>query len=695
MKTNFKISLQFSMLSIFLSLFIVTMLTIIIVTTLRIYESMVVISRDQMHQVTELTNNRLSAHINPAESAGNLAEKLIRRKIVDIKKEEEVIAYTQEALKSMSSASMVYWGDTQGNFVISRLESNNTISSEVINRSNGNAKSTHISRDSAGKIIDTKTTDNVTYDPRQRPWYKAAELDKKTTWSNAYIFFTGETKTLGITSASPVYNENSKLMGVVGIDMKLGVISEFLSKLKVGKTGVAFILDKDGNLIAHPKLLKLADKSKSYSILPIQALGDPHLTKAFSEYKKHNKKEFNFTHNKKTYIVAFQLIPSFSKHQWSIGVVIPENDFVGELKKTNMITLTLSSVILLIGILLITIFSKSISSQMKKLVHQTEKIKNFDLSDSKKINSHIKEVSLLASGISSMRSGLKAFKMYVPADLVRKLIRKRESAKLGGTMKKICILFTDIENFTSISEKLTPEDLMLHLCDYFDHVSKMINNEKGTIDKYIGDAIMAFWGSPIADDNQSYHACKAAMAIQNELKKLNASWDKQKKPIFPTRIGIHTGNAIVGNLGSSERINYTAIGDTINLSSRLEMINKVYGTNVIVSEEVMQETKDHFIFKELDCIAVKGKTESTLIYELVASKKDNNANKFIEECNLYSIALEHYRKGSWEMAIDAYNKILSKKPNDPVATLFISRCETLMETPLPKDWDGVWRFTEK
>lgn len=683
------------MLSIFLSLFIVTMLTIIVVTTYRIYESMVVISRDQMHQATEITSIQLSSHINPAESAGNLAEKLIRRKIVDIANQDEVLAYTQEALKSMSNAAMVYWGDTQGNFVISRLESDNTISSELINRRNGKAISTHISRDSQGNVINTKTTENVTYDPRERPWYKAAKLEKKTTWSNAYIFFSGEKKTLGITSASPVYSKEGTLMGVVGIDMKLDVISKFLAALKVGKTGVAFIVDKDGNLIAHPKLLKLADKSKTYSILPIQALGDSHLTKAFNQYIKRGQNEFSFNDNNETYIAAFQLIPSFSKHQWSIGVVIPENDFVGELKRTNVITLTLSSIILLIGILLITIFSKSISAQMKRLVFQTEKIKNFDLTDSQKIYSHIKEVSSLASGISSMRSGLKAFQKYVPADLVRKLIRKRESAKLGGTMKKICIVFTDIENFTSISEKMTPEDLMLHLCDYFDHVSRMINNERGTIDKYIGDAIMAFWGSPIADDRQSYHACRAALAIQKELKLLNSSWQKHQKPTFPTRIGIHTGNAIVGNLGSSERINYTAIGDTINLSSRLEMINKVYGTNVIVSEDVRQETKEHFIFKELDCITVKGKTESTLIYELVASIDDPQADKLTKECNLYAKALKLYRNRDWDKALESYGKILEIKPNDPVALLFITRCNTLMETPPPEDWDGVWRFTEK
>lgn len=695
MAKNLKISLQFSMLSIFLSLFICTMLTIIVVTTMRLYDSMVVISDQQMQQVTTLVNDKLGAHLKTAELSSELSIKLVKSGIIDVNNTQQVLNYTLKLLNSLNNAAMVYWGDSEGNFIISRSESNGTLSSEIIKRSPGSAVSTHLSRDQHFNIINTKETQDVTYDPRQRPWYIAATEAKSTIWSNAYIFFSGEKKTMGITLASPVYNQKNQLLGVFGIDMKLDAISQFLAQQKVGKSGVAFIIDETGKLIAYPNLSEITDGNTSYQIVPVTEIHQDHLAKAFKEHQSLKKNKFKFVSREHTYLASFQAIPSFKGHHWSVAVVIPEDDFIGVLKETTKLTLSLSGIIILLGIILIALFSKQISKQMRRLVYQTDKIKNFDLSASEEIHSHIKEVSTLASGIQSMRSGLKSFQKYVPADLVRQLISQHESAKLGGEKKKIAIFFTDIKDFTSISEAMTPEILMRHLCVYFDHLSRIINAQHGTIDKYIGDAIMAFWGSPLEDTAQSLHACMAALEIQKRLAELNASWQNQNKPMLPTRIGIHTGEAIVGNLGSSERLNYTAIGDTINVGSRLETINKVYGTNIIVSEQVKDEVGDLFFMRELDHITVKGKTESTLIFELVAQKGEKGDRVLEAHCALFSEALSHYQQQNWDHAISLYSTALKSNPNDSVAKLFIERCQLLKQNPPPKDWDGVWRFTQK
>lgn len=691
----YKFTLRFSMLSIFLTLFVVTMVTVITITSLRFFQSMQTISRQQMSQVTALVNKELSTVVNPAESSSKLSIKMIENNIIDIKTPDELITYTMRLLASIPNAAMVYWGDEKGNFVISRLEDDGTLSSEIINRNLTPATSTYIYRDKNSKIIKTTTSENVIYDPRKRPWYLAAKDVQKTTWSNAYVFFSGNNKVLGITSASPVYDDKRELIGVFGIDMRLDSISKFLSKQKIGKTGVAFIVDKEGFLIAHPNLIQFQQEQEKAKITPIEKLNIPWQTEAFHKLHSHEESFIRYAWNGEIYLASFQLIPNFKEQEWYISVVIPENDFVGELKESNKMNIIIAMIILILGSILITAFSKTVSKSLKKLVVETHKIKNFNLTEGETINSHIKEISQLYSGIVSMRKGLKAFKKYVPADLVRLLISKGESARLGGTKKEITILFTDIRDFTGISETTTPEKLMQHLCDYFDQLSQIIKNNQGTIDKYIGDSVMAFWGSPTADKYHALHACRTAYEIIKALNDLNKTWEHDKKPIMPTRIGIHSGEAIIGNLGSSSRLNYTAIGDTVNAGSRLESINTVYGTQIITSQATKDIVDDDFIFRPLDCIAVKGKREGFTIYELLELKTPAKIEELKTFCEESELAFKAYENRKWEVAIQHYKKVLEIKPNDSVANLFIKRCDVLMKEPPPSDWDGVWRFEHK
>lgn len=695
MRKDLKFTLRFSMLSIFLTLFVVTMLTMVTVTSMRFYESMSSLSKQQMQQVTSLVNQKLMSLITPAESGSSLSQLLIENNIIDVKDTKQLATATLRLLAVIPHAAMVYWGDEKGNFIIARLENDGTISTEIIDRKVTPITSTHIYRDHQFNVILTTKTQNVVYDPRKRPWYTAAIGEKKTTWSNAYTFFTGDNNILGVTSASPIYDKNKNLLGVFGIDMRLDSISEFLSKQQIGKTGSSFIINRKGFLIAHPYLVTHDTANQKETITPIKEINIPWQTKAYEIFNATHKNFFRYRSDKKMYLASFELIPNFSKQEWYISVVIPEDDFVGELKKSSRINIIIGLMILFLGSILITTFSKVISRSLHELVIETYKIKRFNLSKGKRIVSHIKEVSELYKSITSMKRGLKAFKKYVPADLVRLLINAGESAKLGGSKKEISILFTDIEDFTGKSESLEPEDLMQHLCDYFDAISNVIKNQKGTIDKYIGDSVMAFWGSPSIDKDHCYHACLSALGIVKALEPLNKQWEKEGKPKLPTRIGIHTGFAIVGNVGSSTRLNYTAIGDTINLASRLEAINKIYGTHIIVSDTVKKIVDPDFIFRPIDRIAVQGKKQSLFIYELLSIKTSENENKYSAICKMTSLAFEAYQQKNWDKAIELYSQLLELNPGDKMSALFVERCKTLKNKPLPDDWDGVWRFTQK
>jgi len=189
---------------------------------------------------------------------------------------------------------------------------------------------------------------------------------------------------------------------------------------------------------------------------------------------------------------------------------------------------------------------------------------------------------------------------------------------LAAAKKTIAILFSDIKNFTSIAEEMDPDQLTHLICEYFDELSKIIISNKGTIDKFIGDSIMAFWGAPLSEEKPCFHAAKSALISLHYLEILNAKWQSEGKPKLLTRFGIHIGEAIVGNIGSAERLNYTAVGDAINIASRLENINKIYGTKIIVSEDVYQFIKDQFVLRMLDHVTLKGKAKVSYIYELIA-----------------------------------------------------------------------------
>ncbi|MBX9587323.1 MAG: Cache 3/Cache 2 fusion domain-containing protein [Gammaproteobacteria bacterium] len=689
---DFKVSLKVSVLGLFLTLFIATILTIVLITSFRFYRSQMVISDQQMETVAREVQRELIGVLHPAEQSSNLAVKLIGSNTVDLNTTAEMEDFSLELLKTIPNAAMVYWGDTQGNFIVSRRESDNTISSEIINRGATPPTDNYIYRDRSEKVIKIVAQPKITYDPRSRPWYQDAVNKKAFIWSKAYVFFSGAGKTLGVTAAQPVY-KNNVLQGVVGIDMKLKSLSEFLKTQVIGKTGVAYIIGASGNLIAHPSLVNIQN-NKDAQLSSVKELPSWQ-EKAFDEFQKSGKEKFIFYDKKLSYLASIKNIPGFQDKLWRIVVVVPEDDFVGELKNANIMTIKICALILFFGIILITFYSRQISKSLGKLVAVTGKIREFDLAETPPIDTHIHEISYLCEAIYSMRTGLRSFQKYVPADLVRILVHKGMGDQIGGSRKDITIFFSDIKSFTTIAEKIPPEELMQHLCDYFDVVSTIIRENLGNIDKYIGDAVMAFWNSPLPDDKHCYHACISALQFQHKLKQLNKVWKESGRPEFPTRIGIHTGDAIVGNLGSSTRVNYTAIGDNINLASRLENINRIYGTKIIVSDSVVAVVNDFFVFRILDSITVKGQAVHHKIYELICERTSTTDSSILNYVKLYDDAFNAYQQQRWEDAINLLNELLKEHSDDKAAKVLLERCKRFKRNPPPADWDGVWRYTTK
>ncbi|MBU3951068.1 MAG: adenylate/guanylate cyclase domain-containing protein [Proteobacteria bacterium] len=287
----------------------------------------------------------------------------------------------------------------------------------------------------------------------------------------------------------------------------------------------------------------------------------------------------------------------------------------------------------------------------------------------------------------------KSFAQYLSPDVIDFLVREPGQLKLGGEEKELTVLLADIRNFTTLSEGLSPTDLTQLLNLYLGNMTGVILDNGGTRDKYMGDAVMAFFGAPLHDPHNPETACRTAIMMCEHLHEKRKEWVQQGLPCLQVGMGINTGPMVVGNLGSDRRFDYSVIGDHVNLASRLEGLTKVYGVKILISENTRQHLNSGFTCRELDMVRVKGKKQPVRIHELLG--KDyftNGAYAFVDS---FEKGLACYRNGSFPKAIQAFEQTLLLKPGDTPSQLFMARCRTLMKDPLPEDWDGTWTFTGK
>ncbi len=286
------------------------------------------------------------------------------------------------------------------------------------------------------------------------------------------------------------------------------------------------------------------------------------------------------------------------------------------------------------------------------------------------------------------------FSHYMSDLLIQDLIKNPGKLRLGGEKRELTVFFSDLAGFTSLSEKLAPEEVVALLNRYLTAMTDIILASGGIIDKYEGDAIMAFWGAPIPQDDHAGRACIAALDNQARLADLRQEFVAMGLPPVYARIGINTGAMIIGNMGSTQRFDFTVMGDSVNLASRLEGAGKAYGCGIIISEETHRQAENLVEVRELDTLRVKGKETPVTIYELLAKKGELDETAY-QARNLFALGLAHYRKQKWTQAMAQFRKVLALTPEDGPSMTLIKRSEQFMEAPPPPTWDGVYRLTNK
>lgn len=300
-------------------------------------------------------------------------------------------------------------------------------------------------------------------------------------------------------------------------------------------------------------------------------------------------------------------------------------------------------------------------------------------------------ISFVSSGVMSYvgvekkrRYLRKAFSLYLSPQIAERVIEDPEKLRLGGQRVSATVLFSDLAGFTEMSEDNEPEVVVSVLTKHATEMTRIIFKYRGTLDKFIGDAIMAVWGTPVEDEEQAFNACLAALEMQRRTKALADVFDIPGYRLS-MRIGINTGEMMAGNMGSEERFDFTVIGDNVNIASRLESLNKKYGTEIIISESTRSRLRGRLTVRELDLVRVKGKKQVIKIYELIDGERSPYIDVFEESLHLY-------KEGLFSASRDSFLKVLELNPDDRPSILFVERCDFLINSPPHGEWKGIWDF---
>ena len=558
----------------------------------------------------------------------------------------------------------------------------------IVDRTTAKATEIWYYLDDAGNKIDEESIpeSQITFMLKNRPWYQQTMQTGEKNWTD--VFVSDATMLPSVACSIPLFSAFGEFVGAISSTVALSNLSSLLQINSV--KGLSMVVNPKGEIIAHPNEKNFSKIINGQAkLITVDDLKDKTAAEAFRvRVEKGQPRRFLFTFDSSEYIALFKdlghevgkEVSEEARNKgfngWEFMMLVKTDEFLGKVKETQRETLIICLIILIVSIVLIAFVAKRIASPINNLSEQADRITNFDLEHVEEVKSGIKEIQKLQNSISRMRKSLISFAKFVPKNLVRRLVDKGIEVKIGGTKKQLTIFFSDIANFTTISETYPAEKLVVHLSEYFEEMTSILTKHNGTIDKYIGDAIMAFWGSPQHDANHSVHCCLSALLCQRQLLDLNRKWAYEKKPQLYTRIGIHTGDVIVGNIGSSERMNYTIIGDSVNLAARLEGTNKIYGTNIIVSDLTVRHLQEYAVVRPLDIVAVKGKNEGVPIYELVALKNSDSlalpSDEQIKFCDEFTKGFRFYLEQRWDEAINIFRTLEVTFGTDEPCTMYIT-----------------------
>ncbi|HEX6103033.1 MAG TPA: adenylate/guanylate cyclase domain-containing protein [Alphaproteobacteria bacterium] len=539
-------------------------------------------------------------------------------------------------------------------------------------------------------MFERRILETTRYSAKAQPWYQRAVATEGTAWTLSEALPTRTAAALHLSTRLDLYGT---FAGVIDAVIELDRLSHFLSRLAIGKSGGAAILDEAGRVLAastgpaylasQMRPIQSVAAEQSVALAAIgqamakgQASSAPAAAQAVTIEKDDLGGEW------------FVTVTPLAFGQWSVATAIPASDFLGPFQRNRqrlLIALVLFTLAAIGAAALIA--ETAVVRPLGRIAGDLAHVQAFRPERIRRRPSPIAELDELSDALVRMGAGLASFRKYLPAELVRTLVARGIEARPGGEQQVLSVLFTDLAGFTGLSERLGSAVVPI-LTQYLSRASAAIHAEGGTIDKFIGDAVMAFWGAPLPDSDHAVNACRAALRLREITAVLRAAGPEEARGLS-IRIGLNTGPMLVGNIGSEERLSYTVIGDAVNLASRLEGLNKLYGTEIIIGEATRTAAGPRIVARELDRVAVYGRSGSTRVYELIALA-GTAGDAVAAWISAYERGLALYRERRWAEAISALQRVSGLKgAEDAPAALLIDRARHYMRLPPPGDWGGI------
>jgi adenylate cyclase len=680
-------------------LFIVMVLPVFAATIWASYVSFEGMARDTAQKSVELARRETVSHtealVDPIASLVRVSARLASEQ-PEFFRQERALPTMLEVLNHSASISSVYVGFADGSYRMALRvpptikvhgqppPANTLFANRWIDRSAKAPSEVYTFLDAQGQPLGTSAA-ATTYDPRVRPWFKDAVEKKGLITSNPYIYAT--TGLPGITVAMP-FMVKGQPGGVVAIDILIDSLSTFFKSRPVSPNSLSLIVDRDGQIVAHSDASQVMkrDVTGALTRMRINELKDPLPALAFGERGAHPGSQFNFKHRGEEYVAMFSPFPPEFGKPWDVVIVAPLDDFVGEASETNRKLLMLGLIAIGLQVLVIYWLSRRIARPLEQLEQQVLDVQDFKTGSGEPVRSRIREIASLATSVGTLQGAITAFSAFVPRELVRQLIATGHKLELGGRSKFLTVMFTDLEAFSTWTEVTPAQELLARVSSYFDVVTRSTSLEHGTLDKFIGDGVMAFWGAPAQLDDHAYHACVAALRIQRGMDMLNTLWAEEGKPPLRVRIGIHSDAVLVGNMGSPERMSYTVMGDGVNLAARLEGTNKEFGTRICISHSVFREAGERLWLRRIGVVTVKGRRQDLQVYELMGLKDgDPELQATPETIRLIEMtnrAYASFEDGDFRQAQERFHEICEVFPGDPLALVMLERCRQQLREDL-------------
>jgi adenylate cyclase len=491
-------------------------------------------------------------------------------------------------------------------------------------------------------------------------------------------------------------DREGRFVGVLRVGLASQTLDDDVRSVRVNETDRhdpyrVLLSDDEGRLVARPapedRVQAFGDDLRvSPEHIPpeiAQALAHSALTEiadgasfAAGEFERGGRKFF----------VSFR--PLAHTQDWRVGVVGPADYYLQDLRRMRSWMMA-ASLLLLVAVLLSGAMAlRSIRRALGRIDCETARMRRFDFTPSSS-DARFRDVATTLDSLERAKTALRALEKYAPTELVRELYESNRDPVLGGELRELSIMFTDIRDFTSLAEQLAPDRLARLLGLYFEQMTAAIRASQGTVDKYIGDAVMAMWNAPKVCADHPLLACAAALACVEATAKLFASPAWTGAPPLETRFGLHTDQVMVGHFGAPDRLSFTALGDGVNLASRLEGLNKLYGTTILTSATIYERAKDKFSFRRLDRVAVKGRTAGVEVYELLGVRGSSQVRT--EVVQAYERALDCYFGRDFSGA----GTLLATQIDDRPSAVLLERCRRLQEAPPSEPWDGTYVLFSK